>query len=210
MTRTARPTDAGFTLTEMLVALFILSMLAVAGASLLLRATETGKQVRDREAEIRVLDIAQAFIRDDLEAATLRATALDQGFGDPQTFVGGQTNRTDALIRFVRNGWINPDGAADRSGLQTVRYILSEDGDLIREAVLRPDATNSTPVARRTLLKAVSTVDIGFWRGGDLSAYWEGTPQPPGNVLPDLVELRIRFEDGRTLTVASLVGGASS
>ncbi len=210
MTAQRTPHDAGFTLTEMLVALFILSMLAVAGGSLLLRATESGKQVRDREAEIRVLDIAQAFIRDDLEAATLRATEPDEGYGEPETFVGGQTNRTDALFRFVRNGWINPGGAADRSGLQTVRYILSEEGELIREATLRPDSTRSTPVARRVLLEHVTAVDLGFWRGGELSAYWEGTAKPPANVLPDLVEMRISFDDGRVMTVASLVGGVPS
>ena len=64
--------QAGFTLAEMLVALFILSILAVAGGNLLLRATASGEQLRDREAMVRELDIAQALIRGDLEAVVKR------------------------------------------------------------------------------------------------------------------------------------------
>ena len=61
--------QGGFTLAETLVALFILSILAVAGGQMLLRATASGEQLREREAVVRELDVAQAFIRGDLEAA---------------------------------------------------------------------------------------------------------------------------------------------
>ena len=206
MTRRTLP-QAGFTLVETLVALFILSILSVAGGNLLLRATDAGKQVSAREAEIRALDIAQAFIRDDLEAMIRRATEGGQDFGDAQTLVGGETNRTDALIAFVRNGWINPEGIAARSSLQYVRYQLTGQGELVREAFLRPDPASATPFIRRVLLEGVESVDLTFWRGEEPSAYWEGTEVPPGNVLPDYIEMRITLGEDRTLTIASLAGG---
>lgn len=208
--KTSRASESGFTLAETLVALFILSILAVAGGSLLLRATEAGKQVRDREATIRTFDIAQAFIRDDLEAMVHRGSVPEDGFGEPLTLVGGQTNQTDAVMRFVRNGWINPDRVVPRSGLQTVRYELTGEGDLVRAAYLRPDPTANTPVARRVLLQHVESVDLTFWRNGEPSTYWEGRTVPPANVLPDLIDMRIALQYGRVFTISSLVGGLPS
>lgn len=197
----------GFTLAEMLVALFILSILAVAGGNLLLRATASGEQLRDREAMVRELDIAQALIRGDLEAVVKRGTEPVDAYDGPMTLAGGETNRVDGLLHLVRNGWMNPDGTAPRSDLQTVLYDLSADGELVRTAWLRPDATASTPIAKRVLLRDIAEVELAFWKGDQMSAYWEGTPEPPANDLPDLVDIRIRFEDGRTLTIASGVGG---
>lgn len=210
---TARQTtlpSSGFTLTETLVALFILSILAVAGGNLLLRATDAGKQVRDREAVIRTIDIAQAFIRDDLESIVTRGSVPVDGFGEPLTLAGGETNQTDAVIRFVRNGWINPNRAIARSGLQTVRYVVTEEGDLVREAYLRPDPSPGTTMARRVLLSNVEEVDLTFWLDGVSSTYWEGTAQPPADAMPDLIDMRILLRDGRALTISSLVGGMPS
>jgi general secretion pathway protein J len=202
--------EAGFTLVETLVALLILSIMAVAGGNLLLRATDTGKQVREREDAIRTLDIAQAYLRDDLESATLRASETADGRGGAQLLTGGETEQTDALLSFVRNGWINPEYAAARSGLQKIRYLLTQEGELVREVALRPDPTRSTPVVRRVLLENVQSVDLMFWRGDEVSLYWEAVPQPPANVLPDLIEMRITLDESRVLTISSLVGGVAS
>lgn len=202
-----RGRQAGFTLTEMLVALFILSILAVAGGNLLLRSTDAGRQIRDRDATIRALDIAQAFIRDDLESMISRAAQTPGAYGGPHTLVGGDTGRAGALLTFVRNGWINPEGMSPRSNLQTVRYQLTEKGELVREAWLRPDPVPSTPMTRRVLLEGVEAVDLTFWRGNEPSRYWDGKSDTSGEVLPDLVEIRISLANGRTLTIASLAGG---
>ncbi|WP_300393118.1 type II secretion system minor pseudopilin GspJ [Henriciella sp.] len=199
----------GFTLAEMLVALFILSILAVAGGNLLLRGTASGEQLREREAVIRQLDIAQAFIRSDFEAAVTRGVEPPEGYDGAMTLVGGETNRTDALFQLVRSGWMNPGGMAPRSDLQPVRYDLTPEGELVRTAWLRPDATVSTPTAKRILLTGIADIEMTFWKGNETSTYWEGTPTPPDNVLPELVEMQIRFEDDRVLVLASQTGSGS-
>ena len=208
-TNPSQASESGFTLAETLVALFILSILSVAGGQMLLRATASGEQMREREAEVRALDIAQAFIRGDLEAAVIRGVEPAEGFDGAMTLVGGETNRTEGLLRLVRSGWVNPGGLAPRSTLQAIRYDLTDEGDLVRTAWLRPDAARSTPTAERVLLRSVEAVELSFWAGDEMSTYWEGTPTPPDNVLPQLIEMRIVFEDGRVLTIASGVGAVS-
>ncbi|WP_084399998.1 type II secretion system minor pseudopilin GspJ [Henriciella aquimarina] len=203
MTERAKTPEAGFTLVETLVALLVLSMVSVAGGSLLLRANDAGKQVREREAALREIDIAQAFIRNDLAALTARGWSPPESGQGLQTLAGGETNRTDALMSFVRSGWLNPAGQAPRSDLQAVRYTLSDEGELVREAWLRPDPAPSTPMVRRVLLENVADVRLGFWRGSERSAYWEGTPVPPADVLPEAIDVEITFKDGRALTITA-------
>ncbi|MCH2458451.1 MAG: type II secretion system minor pseudopilin GspJ [Henriciella sp.] len=209
MSRAPQSTETGFTLVETLVALLILSIMAVAGGSMLLGATSAGKQVRDREAYIRSLDMAQAYIRGDIEAATRRAAESASGRGGPMGLTGGDTSQTDALISFVRNGWINPEQAEARSGLQYIRYELTPDGDLVRIAALRPDPIEATPTVRRVLLTGIESVNLLFWRGNEMSLYWESGAGGTSAGLPDRVDMEIRFDDQRSLLISSLAGGVS-
>ena len=109
-------------------------------------------------------------------------------------------------MRFVRGGWINPGNAEPRSGLQTVQYVLRS-GDLIREASLRPDATSGTPVSSRVLLNNVRTVELGFVRGDQRSDFWRGDAGHSLDILPDLIEVTIIFENGTSLSLTNLTGG---
>ncbi|MEM1087810.1 MAG: hypothetical protein AAGH90_08775, partial [Pseudomonadota bacterium] len=65
------------------MALLILAALSAAGTSLLLGATSSSKQLRLKEAEARQIDIAQALIRNDIAALSVRAIVRDGGFGRP-------------------------------------------------------------------------------------------------------------------------------
>jgi len=94
---------------------------------------------------------------------------------------------------------------AARSNLQTVRYRLQA-GQLIREAVVRPDAVAATPVSRRVLLHDVTRVDMRFQRGGEWSLDWIGDAGQALHILPDLIEMKITFAGGETLTIAALTG----
>ncbi|MEL6860044.1 MAG: type II secretion system minor pseudopilin GspJ [Pseudomonadota bacterium] len=202
------PKQAGFTLAETLVALFILAIVSSAGATLLFSATTASQIVRDRESETRKIDIAQRLIRQDIAALSARAIAPADGFSLPGNLFGEAPRSEAPFLRFVRNGWLNPGGIEPRSSLQFVRYAL-RDGRLIREASLRPDATQGTPIASRVLLEKVQRIELGFVRGDQRSDFWEGEVSKTRGALPDLIEINITFEDGTALSLAALTGGRS-
>lgn len=198
--------QAGFTLAETLVALFILAIVSSAGAALLIGATTTSQQIRDQEQITRQLDVAQRLIRQDIMAMDARTVRPVDGFTNSANLRGEKPRGEEPFLQFVRSGWLNPGYVEARSGLQAVRYRL-QDGDLVREASLRPDATSGTPVASRVLLNNVRTVELGFQLGDQISDFWQGDAAQVRGILPDLIEVTILFEDGTQLTLAALTGG---
>jgi general secretion pathway protein J len=200
------PAQAGFSLAETLVALFILALVSSAGASLLIGATGAGQQIRDREAEARQVDIAQRLLRQDLSAMSARAIQPADGFSPATSLFGDAPSGDSPFLSFVRAGWINPAGVEARSTLQAVSYSLRS-GELVREATLRPDATLGTPISSRILLNNVKSIELGFVRGGQRSDFWDGRTGRAQGILPDLIEISVTFEDDTSLTLATLTGG---
>ena len=183
------PTTAqqGFTLAETLVALFILAIVSSAGAALLISATAASQQVREREIEARTLDIAQALIRQDIAALSDRTVQTSDQFTPPSNLYGEAPRGEEPFLRFVRNGWLNPGSVEGRGTLQSVAYSL-RGGALSREATLRPDATNGTPVSQRVLLEDVARIELGFERADQLG-YGE-EPHDQGHEAHAVPQLR--------------------
>lgn len=197
--------QSGFSLAETLVALFILALISSAGASLLIGATGAGKQVRDREAQAKQLDIAQRLIRQDIASLSVRAAQPADQVDPPANLIGEAPRGEAPFLTFVRGGWINPAQVEPRSSLQAVSYSL-RDGNLIREATLRPDPTRGTPVASRVLLEGIRSIELGFVRGGQTSTFWEGRAVQAQGILPELIELEITFENNTSLAISALTG----
>ncbi|MFN3214702.1 MAG: type II secretion system minor pseudopilin GspJ [Henriciella sp.] len=202
----SRYPQAGFSLADTLVALFILALVSSAGATLLMGATGAGKKIRSQEAEARQLDIAQRLIRQDIAAMTARAIQPADGFSEVGNLFGEAPRGEAPFLRFVRGGWINPGLIEPRSSLQAVQYSI-RDRALIRSVTLRPDATRGTPVSERVLLENIEAVDLGFVRGDQRSDFWQGDLLQNRNLLPDLIEITIAFEDNTSLSIAALTGG---
>lgn len=201
-----RSSQRGFTLAETLVALFILSIVSSAGAALLISASSTSQAVREQEAQARQLDIAQALIRQDIAALSARAVQPADGFSPAGNLYGEAPRGDEPFLRFVRTGWLNPGSIEARGTLQSVEYVL-RDGALIREAALRPDTTTGTPVASRILLEGITRIELGFVRGDQRSDFWLGDSLSDSTILPDIIELTIRFENQTSLSLAALTGG---
>lgn len=197
--------QGGFSLAETLVALLILALVSAAGTSLLMGATSTTKQIKAREAETRTLDLAQALIRNDIAALSVRAVIPESGYGGAGNLFGQSRDESGAVLSFVRSGWINPQGAEPRGTLQHVSYRL-ESGALIRSVSTRPDAVRATPVAERVLFENISRIELGFWRGGARSREWIGDAGQALHILPDLIDVEIVFDDDRRLQLAVMTG----
>ncbi len=198
--------EAGFTLLETLVALFILSVVSAAGTAMLISAIETNRAVETRSARQQDLDLAQAFLRNDISALSARGVRPDDGFSPAGNLFGRALSNGQPFLSFVRSGWLNPGGLARRSTLQAVDYRL-EEGQLIRRAYVRPDTSSRTPASELVLLDGVGSVELRFFRGDSWSDIWIGDAGQPLEILPDLIEVRVIFESDMALTLVALTGG---
>ena len=186
----------GFTLIEMMIALLIFGLLAAAGVSLLsfgVRAQAVAGKKLDDVAALSRLD---AVLVADLAQAVPRATR-DEGGATRPAFEGGNGTM---LLRVVRGGWDNIDGAP-RASVQKVEYVLSEDGTIDRIAY--PMLDGDAPLPAATMLTGVSAVALRYRLAGAWADHWQGQPDTP---LPDAVEMTITRTDGTVFRELFLVG----
>lgn len=179
----------GFTLIEMLVALAVFALLAVAGAALLgatLEGRETAAAAAGRLAE---LQQARAILRDDI--SQMRARAMRDADGDrrPWRFLGNvRPVAGEPLMAFTRGGWSNPGRAEARSDLVYVEYRL-EEGRLVRHLLPRPDPTRETPESRRVLLDGLSDLQLSYLVQGAWRERWLLSVDGGAGALPTAVAL---------------------
>ena len=124
----------GFTLTEVLIALFIFSLIAAGSIYALRLGIEAADQFELGDARVRQLQHARILIKEDLAQLAQRRTRNEFGLATPGSFFGGrligqrpQRGEGDILFALVRYGWRNPDYAAPRPSLQYVEYVQIED-----------------------------------------------------------------------------------
>lgn len=197
--------EAGFTLIETLVALFVVAMLATTGGALLVSSLEASRTTKGEAERVRQLEIAHALLRDDLAAALARASSAPGRIGGPAGFTGRDGSRAGEILSFVRGGRtrLSPESEM-RSDLMRIDYSF-DTGQLHRKAWLRPDPTRDTPAVERVLLDGVARLQVRYRAGGAWSSQWRA-PDDPAAPLPDLVELTATLETGETLALSLLVG----
>lgn len=207
MTERAAPsTDAGFTLAEMLIALFVIAVLSVTGASTLSATLRASDRVDVAAERVRELTVMHALLREDIGAMTRRPSIDPDGFGLPAGPLGTVGEREGLIIGFVRGGWANleTDGRL-RSDLQRIEYAF-EGGALVRRAWLAPDPAERTPMVERRLVEGLSGLSLRYRNDGVWDTEWTSGAGGPGSDLPDLVELTLSFQDGDTLVMRFMTG----
>ena len=186
----------GFTLVEMLVALFIFAIISAAGVSIVTYGIDAKAATREATNRLRDVQIARALLKADLAQPVQR----------PVRDAYGITRQGDGtLMSFVRGGWANPGQVEARSTLQFVQYAVV-DGKFIRRSRLRLDATVNTPDDERVLLSGVSNVEVRFYSGGQW-ADRHGTGRKGEASLPDAVALDMDVAGFGHLTQLFLVRG---
>ena len=193
----SRPTsrEAGFSLVEVMVSLAIVALLGISGAAILTSSIRSKEQIAEASERLRELQTARAVMTMDLAQIAWRPIRDPYGVTDPFVFRGGGVGDADLLMMFARSGWANPGGLEPRGPIQVVSYRV-EDGALIRDMRLRPDATPSTPVISRPLLTGVERVDVSFVQDESVELSWEASPTDPRDqALPAIVEMTIYLAD---------------
>jgi general secretion pathway protein J len=195
---------AGFTLIEVVIAIFIAAVMFAIGYRAITQALSDRDALNTAQQRVTEIQRGLRIVAQDFAQIEARATRDTQGSGEQQAAVIG-TGRDDTLITFSRTGWSNPAGL-QRPAEQRVRYRFVE-GTLVREHWLSVDPALNTEPRQRVILTRVKSVEIRFldpvsrnWRT-DWPAVTASGPVSPSNVdemllpRPLAIELTVVFED---------------
>ncbi len=192
----------GFTLVEMLVALFIFALIGVAGVAVSRFTADNQEAVRGRTERVAQLQRARAILKADLSQAAPRRTRGPDGAVSAATFMGAQPISGAPFLTLVRRGRANPDGAP-RTSLQYVEYSLTE-GRLERRVRAAPDGAPLGPP--QVLIDRVSGAAASFLSDGA----WAPAFQGAGRLLPQAARLELDIEGVGRVSQNFVVSGESS
>lgn len=208
----------GFTLLELLVALFITAILFAMGYGALSQALTSRKEVEEQSVRLSAVQQAMRVMEQDIELMQPRPARDPLGNGYEAALVvsqnaassmsadhSGTATQGAPLLTFTRGGWANPAGLP-RSELQRVSYLL-RDGKLIRQHLPVMDTTAATTVVERELLDQVDALSFEYM---DESFAWApiwptpgmqmSTPQELWRARPIAVRIVLSLKDTGVLT----------
>lgn len=190
--------DRGFSLIEVLVALFILATISVAGTSIILRSVQSREALTETSAHVQEFASLHARIRDDLMQWVPRG-AESRPTLDPNTyFIGGGVGDAGLLFAFVRDGRANPLQNEARSGLFAVRYVF-EGGSLIRQVRPYADPLYDADFSDEVLMTGLDDAYAEFRQGVQWIPQWRAT-EDTSLTAPVVVKLNLQLENGEILS----------
>jgi len=195
---------AGFTLVEVMIAIFIAAVMFAIGYRALNQGLVFNESLKVSQARVTEIQRGMRVIAQDFAQLAARAARDAQGTGELLPAISAD-NRDNTLLVFTRTGWSNPAGI-QRPAEQRVRYRFV-DGSLLREHWLALDAALAAEPRQRILLTRLKSVEIRFldpasrsWRTEWPIATPSG-PVGPANIdemlltRPLAIELTVVFED---------------
>ncbi len=191
----ARNNDTGFTLVELVVALFIFAMLASAGIGLLRFSAQAQSATKARLDDIAGERRLSVLLANDL-AQVLPRTSRDVNGGSLPAFRARAGNE---LMAYVRGGRSNGTGVA-RSALQTTTWRLAN-GRL--ERITHPMVDGAAPVEPVVLARDIVRAEIRFRQAGQWRSDWSPVAL---NALPNALELTLTRKGRAPLTRMFIVG----
>lgn len=181
--------DRGFTLIELMVALFIAALMFAMGYGALSQGLKNHETLKDQQERLLALQTTVRLLEQDFVQLTPRPVRQAVGDEPAQAALQSGTPGTQPVVAFTRGGWANPMGT-QRTGLQRVAYLV-EDGTLKREYWNVLDPTLASTTVKRELLTHVKTFSIRYM---DANRQWQQQWPPPtvAGVIAQETSLRLR------------------
>ena len=190
--------ESGFTLIEVMISLLIFGLLSAAGVALLAFSVRAQGATSAKLDDVSAMNQLASIMTADF-AQALDRPVRDEGGNTTPAFVGGSGPGAVPMLRFVRGGWSDLDGAP-RAEVQKVEYALV-DNALARVAY--PMLDGPQPLPPTAIVPGVREVALRYRIRGAWSDTWAGSLRTP---LPDAVELRILRTNGVETRQMFLVG----
>lgn len=147
--------EAGFTLVEVLISLFIFAVISAGTMTALTQSLKGKDQLAASMEDLNQLNAARAIMRSDMTALTLRAGRDELGGINPYVL----TTDGEALLTFTRRGRENPSGLEKRGDLERVEYHF-EEGALIRRSYAHENPAQAAASFDRALLDELQDVKL--------------------------------------------------
>jgi len=188
VSRRARPTNSGFTLIELMVALFITAIMAALGYAVLQQGLKSRVQVEQAAARLLAVQQALRIMEQDFELLQPRPVRDLLGNGYVPALYIPQGSLGASLSSQLSSSSVNSSSnvSADTSTLPITTTALSQAG-------LALDGTGTTNVIERDLLDQVDGLSFRYL---DAGYNWDTTWPPPtlgsANATVTLAQMRQR------------------
>jgi general secretion pathway protein J len=150
---------SGFTLLEVVIAIFIMAIMFAIGYRALAQAMIERDALKTSQARVNEIQKGMRIVAQDFAQIAARPARDTQGNGELQAAIGANA-RDNILLTFSRTGWSNPAGL-QRPAEERVRYRFL-DGSLIREHWLSVDPALNAEARQRVVLTRIKSVEVRF------------------------------------------------
>jgi len=150
---------SGFTLIEVVVAIFVAAVMFAMGYSALSQAMVERDSLNTKQTRINEIQKGMRIVAQDFAQIAARPARDTQGNGELQAAIGANS-KDNTLVTFSRNGWSNPAGL-QRPAEERVRYRFV-DGSLLREHWLSVDPALNAEPRERVVMTRVKSVEVRF------------------------------------------------
>ncbi len=189
----------GFTLLEILIALFIFTIVSVIVVSALHNVINIQTDTQKKAARLQQLQIALLLISRDMEQIVNRP--ITTSAGQIEGFIG-QTK----AVTFTHTGLANPFGQLNRATLQRTKYEW-ENGRLKRFTWPVLDRAKNIAPDARLLLDSVSDLQFEYLDNkGRFQKIWPPLDQPKA-VLPLAVRVSLTLRDWGNISQLYIIAG---
>jgi general secretion pathway protein J len=208
-----RMRNRGFTLLELLVAMFIAAIMFAIGYGAINQAVNNHSALKEQQDRLAEVQTAMRVLEQDFVQLEPRPVRQPVGEGYLPALLSNPDPTAQPMLQLSKGGWNNPTGV-QRPGLQRVAYFF-EKNTLRREYWPVMDPTLQDTTIKRDLLTHVKAVSFRYM---DVSRQWQ-TQWPPASVAgataqettlilrPIAVEITLDTEDwGKLVRTIEIAG----